>query len=82
MSLTRRPSLSDDGFGDDRGLVGQHPRPSLLSMAPAEDGFDDDFRDGRAVVRARSMTRGGYRLLASANLGELVLGCVEAKFCK
>ena len=27
------------------------------------------------------MTGGGYRLLASANFGELVLGCIEAKFC-
>ena len=32
--------------------------------------------------RARFMTGGGYRLLASANFGELVLGCIEAKFCK
>ena len=28
------------------------------------------------------MTGGGYRLLASANFGELVLGGIEAKFCK
>ena len=34
------------------------------------------------VDRARFMTGGGYRLLASANFGELVLGCIEAKFCK
>ena len=34
------------------------------------------------VHRARFMTGGGYRLLASANLGELVLGCIEAKFRK
>ena len=34
------------------------------------------------VLRARFMTVGGYRLLASANFGELVLGCIEAKFCK
>ena len=27
------------------------------------------------------MTGGGYRLLASANIGELVLGGIEAKFC-
>ena len=26
--------------------------------------------------RARFMTGGGYRLLASANFGELVLGCI------
>ena len=41
-------------------------------------------RAGRAaeVSRARFMTGGGYRLLASANFGELVLGCIEAKFCK
>ena len=47
--------------------------------------------------RARLMTGGGYRLLASANFGELVLGCIririrsrsvfekksiDAKFCK
>ena len=33
--------------------------------------------------RAGFMTGGGYRLLAErANLGELVLGCIEAKFCK
>ena len=31
------------------------------------------------VYRARFMTGGGYRLLASANFGELVLGCIEAK---
>ena len=35
-----------------------------------------------ADVRARFMTRGGYRLLASANFGELILGCIEAKFWK
>ena len=29
-------------------------------------------------IRARFITGGGYRLLASANLGELVLGCTEA----
>ena len=34
------------------------------------------------VNRARFMTGGGYRLLASANFGELVLGCIEAKCCK
>ena len=34
----------------------------------------------RSVIRARFMTGGGYRLLASANFGEL--GCIEAKFCK
>ena len=34
------------------------------------------------VRRARFMTGGGYRLLASANFGELVLPCIEAKFCK
>ena len=34
------------------------------------------------VKRARFMTGGGYRLLASANFGELILGCIEAKFCK
>ena len=34
----------------------------------------------QAVARARFMTGVGYRLLASANLGELVLGCIEAKF--
>ena len=28
------------------------------------------------------MTGGGYRFFASANFGELVLGCIEAKFCK
>ena len=33
-----------------------------------------------ADVRARFMTGGGYRLLVSANFGELVLGCIEAKF--
>ena len=36
----------------------------------------------RPVDRARFMTGVGYRLLASANIGELVLGCIEAKFCK
>ena len=36
----------------------------------------------REVARARFIDRGGYRLLASANFGELVLGCIEAKFCK
>ena len=35
-----------------------------------------------ADVRARFMNGGGYRLLASANFGELVLGCIEAKVCK
>ena len=35
-----------------------------------------------AVSRARFMTGGRYRLLASANFGELVLGCFEAKVCK
>ena len=33
------------------------------------------------VGRARFMTGGGYRLLASANFGELVLGCINADFC-
>ena len=32
--------------------------------------------------RARFMTGGGYRLLSSANFGELVLGCIEAKIGK
>ena len=36
----------------------------------------------REDARARFMTGGGYRLLASANLGELVLGFIEATFCK
>ena len=34
-----------------------------------------------ADVRARFMTGGGYCLLASANFGGLVLGCIEADFC-
>ena len=34
------------------------------------------------VLRARFMTREGYRLLASANFREVVLGCIEAKLCK
>ena len=34
-----------------------------------------------AVFRARFMTRGGYRLLASASLGgELVIDCINADF--
>ena len=36
----------------------------------------------RTYTRARFMIGGGYRLLASANFGELVLGYIEAKFCK
>ena len=32
--------------------------------------------------RARFMTGGGYRLLASATFGELGLGCIEANICK
>ena len=32
-----------------------------------------------AVNRARFMTGGGYRLLVSANFGELVLGCINAE---
>ena len=31
--------------------------------------------------RARFMTGGGYRLLASANFGGLALGCINADFC-
>ena len=34
------------------------------------------------VIRALFMTGGGYRLLASANFGELLFGCTDAKFCK
>ena len=46
-------------------------------------GRPDRLRSAAAAVfRARFMTGGGYRLLASANFGELVLGCIEAKFCK
>ena len=33
------------------------------------------------VCRARFITGGGYRLLASANFGELVLGCINADLC-
>ena len=33
------------------------------------------------AIRATFMSGGGYRLLASANFGELVLGCIEADFC-
>ena len=32
--------------------------------------------------RDRFITGGGYRLLAPANLGELVLGCIEANICR
>ena len=39
-------------------------------------------RRARARPRARLMTGGWYRLLASANFGELVLGCINADFCK
>ena len=35
----------------------------------------------RAVPRARLLTGVGYRLLASANFGQLVLFCIEADFC-
>ena len=52
----------------------EEPAGSLLALgAPRRSG---------SVCRARFMTGGGYRLLASANFGELVLGCSEAKFCK
>ena len=33
------------------------------------------------INRARLMTGGWYRLLASANFGGLVLGCINADFC-
>ena len=33
------------------------------------------------VSRAAFITGGGYRLLASGNFGELVLGCIEANSC-
>ena len=39
--------------------------------------YDPAYGD---VLRARFRTGGGYRLLASANFGELVLGGIEAKF--
>ena len=35
--------------------------------------------DWETVNRARFMTGCWYRLLGSANFGELVLGCIEAK---
>ena len=35
----------------------------------------------RTVPKARFITGGGYRLLASGNFGELVLGCIEANSC-
>ena len=31
--------------------------------------------------RARLMTGGGYRFFASANFGELILGCINTGFC-
>ena len=55
--------------------------PDGAHVPPAR-GPTDGSRFGRGPSRARFMTGGGYRLLASANLGELVLGCIEAKFCK
>ena len=38
--------------------------------------------DGPGVLRARLMTGVGYRLLASANFGQLVLFRIDADFCK
>ena len=38
--------------------------------------------DWETVNRARFMTGCWYRLLGSANFGELVLGCIEDTFCK
>ena len=41
------------------------------------------FAPGETMVsRAGFMIGAAYRLLASANFAELVLGCIEAKFCK
>ena len=66
--------------------AGSPPKPRRRSMFPE---YWVPLRDGRSVpeihtevARARFMTRGAYRLLASANFGELVFGCIEAKFCK
>ena len=36
---------------------------------------------GGGASRADLMTGGGYRLLASTNFGELVLGCINAELC-
>ena len=38
-------------------------------------------REGQSAEPDLFMTGGGYRLLASANVGELVLGCINADVC-
>ena len=47
-----------------------------------ENGVPCNDNDRFTFDRARFMIGGGYRLHVSANLEELVLGCIEAKFCK
>ena len=61
-----------------------HAVRSSPTLLPESAAFRELVRSSSAdeAPRARSMTGGGYRLLASANFGELVLGCVEAKCFK
>ena len=64
---------------DDRDLLVE----VLSEMGAREDPvFVFAFREelssrGIDVDRARLLTGGGYRLLASASFGELVLGCIN-----
>ena len=68
---------------DDRALAlgGVRPKNSK-DRALGLERAQHSPRTLGGVRRARFMTGGGYRLLASANFGELFLGCIEATFCK
>ena len=56
------------------------PKTGLSALERHTTAFMEKH-DGE-VSSAKFMTGGGYRLLASANFGELVLACIEARFCK
>ena len=51
--------------------------PVLLQQLQQHPGSVIDSDAELAVIRARFMTGGGYRLLASANLLRLVLCCID-----
>ena len=72
-------SLSNDAVKE---LIGHLDTVARAYKGLGIDTWTSSQNDGNRVTRARFMTGGGYRLLASASFEELVLGCIEAKFCK
>ena len=83
-------SNSSSGDGGDALVPGGPGLRALEAAAAAASAVASAIFDQAApaiastanVTGARLMTGVGYRLLASAKFRELVLGCINADFCK